>query len=879
MTNKISELRKQAEEKASHLPENLEAMHGDTLRQGVPIITQTLHELRVHQIELEMQNTALSQRQEELDAARARYFDLYELAPVGYITLSKQGLIIEANLTAATMLGMVRGGPGYAHPIFSQFIHIEDQDISYRFRKQLLETPATLRQGPVSAAQAGEPQVCELRMVKKDGTEFWARLEANAEQDHAPIPGRASDGAPVCRIVLTDVTERKRFEEVQAFLAQTSSGKLDEPFFEALARYLARNLGMDYVCIDRLEGDELTARTLAVWCDGHFEDNVTYALKDTPCGNVVGQAVCCFPASVCQFFPRDQALQDLRAESYVGVTLFDHTGRPIGLIAVIGRKPLSNRPLAEAILQRVAGRAAGELERLAAEEALRESETRLNKAQQIAHVGSWELDILTNRLIWSDEIYRIFGLQPQEFGATYEAFLDAIHPDDRAAVDAAYSSSLREGRDSYEIEHRVVRKHTNDVRYVHERCEHVRDASGRIVRSVGMVHDITARKQMEEELLRAQKLESLGVLAGGIAHDFNNLLGVVQGYMDLVLTDLPPGHVSRQLLLTAMQSVSQTKDLTSRLITFSKGGGPIKEIFDVAAIIREAVQRTVKGTKVRVNFDFREALWPAEVDDLQMKQVFNHLTKNAVEAAPEGGILTIQAENALLPSGGVLDLQAGAYLKITFTDEGIGIHEEHLAKIFDPYFSTKSLAAQNGLGLGLAVCYSVLKSHDGHITVQSLPGKGASFVLYIPARPELAKGKDIKKTTSTAPRVGPVRVLIMDDDPQARELMRAYLERMDYEVTDVQHGQEAIDAYRKALESDTPFDLALLDLKVRQGMGGDIALKRLLAIAPTIKAILVSGYVDDPVMLNYADHGFQGALRKPFTREEMKSLVEKVLHE
>ena len=168
-----------------------------------------------------------------------------------------------------------------------------------------------------------------------------------------------------------DITERKRFEEVQAFLAQTSSGTLEEPFFEALARNLAQSLGMDYVCIDRLEGDELTARTVAVWCDGHFEDNVTYALKDTPCGDVVGQTVCCFPASVCQFFPRDRALQDLKAESYIGATLFDHTGRPIGLIAVIGRKPLANRPLAETILKMVAVRAAGEMERLDAEEALK----------------------------------------------------------------------------------------------------------------------------------------------------------------------------------------------------------------------------------------------------------------------------------------------------------------------------------------------------------------------------------------------------------------------------------------------------------------------------------------------------------------------------
>lgn len=269
-------------------------------------------------------------------------------------------------------------------------------------------------------------------MLKKDRTIFWVQVEAIAAQD--------ADGAHNCRMVISDITERKRFEEVQAFLALTSSGTMEEPFFEALASYLARNLGMDYACIDRLEGNQLTAWTVAVWCDGHFENNVTHALKDTPCNDILDKMVYCFPVGVSKLFPHDQALQDLKAESYVGVTLFDHTGRPIGLIAVIGRKPLANRPLAEAILKMVAVRAAGEMERLDAEKALRESETRLNKAQQIAHVGSWELDVLKNHLIWSDEIYRILGLQPQEFGATYEEFLDAIHPDDRAAVDAAYSS-------------------------------------------------------------------------------------------------------------------------------------------------------------------------------------------------------------------------------------------------------------------------------------------------------------------------------------------------------------------------------------------------------------------------------------------------------
>ena len=323
-----------------------------------------------------------------------------------------------------------------------------------------------------------------------------------------------------------------------------------------------------------------------------------------------------------------------------------------------------------------------------------------------------------------------------------------------------------------------------------------------------------------------------------------------------------------------MGSVEQTKDLTSRLITFSRGGGPVRDIFDTTEVIRDAVHRNVKRTKVRVTFDFMENLWPVEVDDLQMKQVFYNLTTNAVEAMPEGGHLTVQAENELITTREVLGLKEGPYLKITFTDEGIGIPEEYLAKIFDPYFTTKKMASQKGLGLGLAVCYSILKKHDGHITVKSQPGKGASFVLYLPVRADMEKGGKIEKVLST--RV--TRVLIMDDEPPIREIERAYLERMGCEVTDVKDGQEAIDSYRNALHTGMPFDLVLLDLTVRQGVGGQSAMERLLKIDPSVRAIIASGYVDDPVIENYADHGFQGALKKPFTREEINDLVEKILH-
>ena len=447
-----------------------------------------------------------------------------------------------------------------------------------------------------------------------------------------------------------------------------------------------------------------------------------------------------------------------------------------------------------------------------------------------------------------------------------------IHPDGLERITRLYLEGIEQGW--HEASSELMIRHKDGHYLTMEvKAGPLNDSRGKLIGGVLAARDITARKKMEEELLRAHKLESLGVLAGGIAHDFNNLMTVVQGYIGLALMDLPSNHASRQNLLTAMRSVDQTKDLTSKLITFSRGGGPLKETFDVAEIIRNAVHTKVKETILKVKFDFMENLWTAEADELQMKQCFYNLTTNAVEAMPEGGNLTISVENALMPAGELPDMKEGYYLKITFTDEGIGIPAERLAKIFDPYFTTKKMGARKGLGLGLAVCYSVLKNHDGHITVKSPPGKGASFILYLPARPEPVKEKEFKKKLST----GTVRVLIMDDEPNIREIERAYLKQMGHEVTDVKNGQEAIDAYKISLDSGTPFGLVILDLTVRQGMGGKLAIEQLLKIDPSIKAIIASGFADDPVIENYADYGFRGALKKPFKCEEMISLAEKIL--
>jgi len=385
-----------------------------------------------------------------------------------------------------------------------------------------------------------------------------------------------------------------------------------------------------------------------------------------------------------------------------------------------------------------------------------------------------------------------------------------------------------------------------------------------------IVRDITERKKTEEELRKIERLESLGVLAGGIAHDFNNLLTGILGNLSLV--QMEGGEDYQNILEEAKQASIQAKNLTLQLLTFSKGGEPIRGKVSIEDIIRESAEFSLHGSNVRCEFHFANDLWKVEVDKGQISQVIDNLVINSNQAMPEGGKIHIKAENIILEKENLLYLQEGKYVKITLQDEGIGVPEEYLPKIFDPYFSTK----QEGSGLGLATVYSIIKKHEGYITVQSKVGKGTTFFIYLPAIEEKISGERAKKAIRRT-LTGKGRILIMDDEKIVRKAVGGMLGRLGYTVEFAENGEEAITKYEEAKNSGNPFDTVILDLTVPGGMGGKKAIEKLLKIDPDVKAIVSSGYSNDPVMANYEKHGFRAVVAKPFDLKELNEAIKKVL--
>ena len=387
------------------------------------------------------------------------------------------------------------------------------------------------------------------------------------------------------------------------------------------------------------------------------------------------------------------------------------------------------------------------------------------------------------------------------------------------------------------------------------------------------IYDITDRMQLEQALRQSEKLDSLGILAGGIAHDFNNLMTVVQGRIDVALLTLPEDDVACQSLQAAQDAVEKTRDITNRLITFSRGGTPIVKVCRIENLLGDSAKSSLKSLPVELSLSIQDGLWPAEVDQNQIKQCFSNLVDNAGEAMPDGGNLTIRAENVDITDADALPLAEGPYLIITFEDSGDGIPAHHITRIFDPYYTTKPTGKDKSMGLGLAVCHSVLKKHGGYLTVNSEEGRGATFSLYLPAKPGFVVEEEPTAIESAPP---PIRILIMDDNEDIRKILEIYMEKLGFEVTGVAEGQKAIRTYKEAQEADDTFSAVFMEISVKQGLGGKATLVKLKNIDPDVKAVAILSENDSRTQ-DFLDLGFKGVLGKPFRLEDMKNILQSIL--
>jgi PAS domain S-box-containing protein len=548
--------------------------------------------------------------------------------------------------------------------------------------------------------------------------------------------------------VARNISKRKQTEDCLAFLAQTTATPTGEDFFHRLARYLSSSLGMDYICFDSLEPGDLSARTVAIYFDGVFEDNISYTLKDTPCGEVVDKKICCYAEGVRHRFPGDAILQDMKAESYVGTVLWGTNGKQIGIIAAIGRKPLANSEEAAEILQLVGARASAELERI-----------------------------------------------------IYDA----------------------------------------------------------------------ERLYLEKQILHAQKLESLGVLAGGIAHDFNNILMAIMGNADLALMRINKESPVVENLHRIERASAEAADLAQQMLAYAGKGKFFVENLDMNRLLDEMLHmlEVSISKKVTLRFTPTPNIPPIEADATQIRQIIMNLVINASEATGDNdGVIVITTgcidcdKNSLRDTWLDENLTEGLYVYLEIADTGCGMDKETMMKIFDPFFSTKF----TGRGLGMAAVLGIVRGHKGAIKIFSEPGKGTTFKVLLPASsmPVKAITRDSEADNWSNSGI----VLLVDDEEQVRGVGKEMLQELGFDTITANDGREAIEIFKKTRD----ISFVILDLTMPK-MDGEQCFMELRQLNPYVKVIISSGYSEHEVTQKFAGKGLSGFIQKPYKLSKLKVAI------
>jgi PAS domain S-box-containing protein len=813
-------LRKRAEEQVRTMePTSLSAKTPEA-------IERMLYELRVHQIELEMQNEELLRAQSEIEAGRARYFDLYDLAPVGYCTLSEKGLILEANLTAATLLGTVRGDL-IKKPI-SRFILKDDQDIYYLHRNLLFET--------------GESQECDLRLIKADGTSFWALLKGNVS--------RGKDGAPECLVTIGDISERKRAESII---------KKDEQNLRNIADAMQETLS-----VIALDGTFLYANQKAAWnMSGEEYANIIGTNIRELIPIVQAEALIERYLSVYQSGKPFQ--QEIRVSLKKGDTWFFNTLKPIEY----------GSPPAPAVLSL----SLDITERKRAEEALLESEKFLQILLESLPIPVFFKDA-EGRYSGCNKAFETF------FGKSRSEFIGCsvfdINPPELARIYHVKDLELYE-RISTQIYSSRVKNAYDELRDVVFHKATLTNASGAISGLVGAIMDITETKQAEAEreklhvqLQQAQKIEAIGTLAGGIAHDFNNILGAILGFAEMAQEDSPAGSMLRKDIEQVITASHRAKALVQQILAFSHQAETKRIPLQPAPIIREALKmlRSSLPSTIAIQQDMDLEAGPILADPTQIHQVITNLCTNAFHAMEEtGGRLDISLKTTDLNRddlAGEPQVVPGRFVQLSITDTGPGIAPEIRERIFDPYFTTKEVG--KGTGMGLAMVHGIAKSCNGFVSCRSVLGQGAAFHVYLPVVAEPAS-LELLSAPSGPEELGNERILLVDDEEILAEIGKVMLERLGYRVTVRRNSLDALNTFQNQPDQ---FDLVITD-QTMPGMTGVDMARRMLQIRPGMPIILCTGYSSLISKDRAKTIGIKGFAMKPLAKKDIAVLIREVL--
>ncbi len=781
-----------------------------------------------------------------LQVSSDEYQGFFDDVMFGIIISNLQGDILNAN-NAMTDLS------GYT---YDEILSLKAEDVYLHPEDRLQIIEELLQKGFVKDY--------EVQLKNKKGKGYWASFS---------IKKIVYDGKDAFLTSIIDIDIRKSYEQGFKEIALEGPYQSGQQFFNALVIKLYRILKADYIFIGELIATQKAIQTVSLCIDGDIAENFTYDLLHSPCENVVGQSICSFEKDVAKLFPKDKLLYQMNVEGYVAVPLFDKKSNPTGILVALYRKPVENISFAESFLQLVASSAAAEMERTHMEEVLRTSENRFRDISLSMADWIWETDSETKFTYISQSIKDVLGYSPKELIG--KAPFDLMPEDESVRVKKIASKLVSKSENIKDLENWNIDKEgrrllmlTNGIPII--------DNKGKMQGYRGINKDITAQRKLEAQLQQAQKMESIGTLAGGIAHDFNNILFPIVGHTEMLLEDVPEDSPLRDSLNGIYTSALRAKDLVKQILTFSRQEKSQLKLMKMQPVIKEALKliRSSIPTTIEIKQNIQSDCGVIKADPTQIHQIVMNLTTNAYHAMEKtGGELKVGLKEIKLIEYDVIDpdMTPGSYACLTISDTGVGMDKEVTQKIFDPFFTTKEKG--KGTGMGLSVVHGIVLGMNGAIQVNSQPGKGTQFLLYLPL--EKSPYEEKPSTSKTKIQGGTEQVLLVDDEEAILTMEKRILERLGYQVTSRTSSIEALEAFR---DSPDKFDIVITDMAM-PNMSGDKLSAELAKIRSDIPVLICTGFSETMSEEKAFSMGIKGFLLKPIVIKDLAQKIREVLDE